>query len=240
VFNISEFKSRIDKFGGPARTNLFETMISATNRRGEVIVPGVITSDDLRFFCQTVSMPGINLETMAYKPTGLGFAEYMPMSATPEALNGVFMLDNNHKILTFFHRWITSVTNVSGNRGGNFRGLAPMLIEYKDNYCASELTIRHFSTHNPSSYYECRYENVYPTQISNIDLNWAGDGPATITVNFSYNRLVYSGFYDIPYENSSLFLGSENSLARNGNISRVIRDFDTRSVDTFSSASSLS
>lgn len=235
MFNISEFKSRIDRYGGPARTNLFETMISPTNKRGEIIVPNVISSDDLRFFCQTASIPGINLETMPYKPSGVGYPEYMPMNAVPDNLNAVFMLDSNHRILTFFHRWISSVVNVSGNRGGNFRGLAPKLIEYKDNYSASELTIRHFSVNNPSSYYECRYEDVYPTQIGNIDLSWAGDGIATVSVNFSYNRMIYSGFFDVPYESSSLFTGSDFSIARNATIAQTIKSFDSRSVDLLSS-----
>jgi hypothetical protein len=231
MFNISEFKARIDRHGGPARTSLFEVAISPTNLRGELIVPGVISTDDLRFFCQTVSMPGINLEVMPYRPNGLGFTESMPMNSSPDQLNAVFMLDSNQRVMTYFHRWISSVVNVSGNRGDNARGLAPKLIEYKDTYAASELTIRHYSTHNPFQYYECRYEGVFPTQIGALELSWAGDGAATITVNFTYNRMIYSGFTESNVDVSSNFVGTQGSAIRGNNLAQTIQDFNTRSVD---------
>lgn len=236
MFNISEFKARMDRHGGPARTSLFEVSISATNKRGEIIVPGVISTDDLRFFCQTVSMPGINLEVMPYKPNGVGYTESMPMNATPDQLNAVFLLDSNHNVMTYFHRWISSVVNVSGNRGGNARGLAPKLIEYKDTYAASELSIKHYSTHNPFQFYECRYEGVYPTQIGAVDLSWAAnDAPATFTVNFSYNKMLYTGFADGNFETSSNFVGSQSSQARGNIIAQTIQSFDSRSVDALTS-----
>jgi hypothetical protein len=234
MFNISEFKARVDRHGGFSRSSLFEINLSPTNRQGEVIVPGIISTDDLRFFCQTVSMPGINLEVMSYKPSGLGFSEFMPMNASPDQLNAVFMLDSNNRVMTFFHRWISSVINISGNRGGNARGLAPKLIEYKDTYAASELTIKHYSTHNPFQFYECRYEGVYPTQVSSIDLNWGADGsPTTMTVNFSYNRLIYSGFRDGSFETSDAFVGRQASVIRGSATTQTIQDFNTRNIDEF-------
>ena len=238
MFNISEFKSRMDRHGGPARTSLFEVSISSTNRRGEIIVPGVISTDDLRFFCQTVTMPGINLEVMSYKPNGVGYGESMPMNATPDQLNAVFMLDSNNRVMTFFHRWISSVVNVSGSRGGNSRGLAPKLIEYKDTYAASELSIRHYSTHSPLQFYECRYEGVYPTQVGAIDLSWAAnDVAATTTVNFSYNRMIYSGFVDGNFESTDNFIGTQSSQVRGNVIGQTVQSFDRRSVDALTAPS---
>jgi hypothetical protein len=231
MFNISEFKARVDRHGGPARTSLFDVAISPTNKQGNLIVPGVISTDDLRFFCQTVSMPGINLEVMPYRPNGLGYPESMPMTSSPDQLNAVFMLDSNQRVMTYFHRWIAAVVNVNGNRGDSSRGLAPKLIEYKDTYAASELTIKHYSTHNPDQYYECRYEGVYPTQVGSLELSWASDGAATITVNFSYNRMVYSGFTSTNVDVSSNFTGTQSSTVRGNSLAQTIQDFDTRSVD---------
>lgn len=233
MFNVNEFKSRMHKHGGPARTSLFEVSISPTNKLGEPIASGIISTDDLRFFCQTVTMPGINLETVLYKPSGLGFPEFMPMNASPDQLNAVFLMDSNHKVMTFFHRWISSVVNVSGNVGDSPNGLGAKLIEYKDTYAASELTIRHFSTHNPFQFYECRYLGVYPTQVSSIDLSWAAnDTPATLTVNFSYNKLIYQGFGASNAESASTTVGSQFSLPRGLSQQQTIRDFNQRQVDS--------
>lgn len=232
-FNISQFKSVMNQYGGIARTNLFEVLISATNDSGQTIVPGVMNQGDLRFFCQTVSAPGINLDVAAYRPSGFGFPEFLPMGSNPDQLNAVFLLDSDHKVLTFFHRWISSVINVSGNRGDSARGLSPNLIEYKDNYTASELTIRHYSAHNTSGYYEFRYSKVYPTQVSSIDLSWGSqDTPATITVNFSYSKLLYQGFNDINFEQSSNFVGSQPSLVRGTSQAQFV--LDQRNIDAAS------
>jgi hypothetical protein len=231
-FNISQFKSVMNRYGGPARTNLFEVLISATNTSGQTIVPGVINQGDLRFFCQTVSVPGINIETAQYRPNGVGFPEFMPVNANPDQLNGVFLLDSNHRVLTFFHRWISSVVNVSGSRGDSVNGLPRQQIEYKDRYAASEVTIRHYSTHDTSRFYECRYLGVYPTQVSSIDLGWAtNDAPATITVNFSYNRLIYQGFNDSSFEQSNNFVGTQFSLTRGTTQTQLIQGFNQRNVD---------
>lgn len=232
MFNISEFKSRMDKHGGPGRTSLFEVSISPTTRTGNIIVPGIISSDDLRFFCQTVSVPGINLEVMPYASGGFGATESMPMNSTLDQLNCVFMLDSDHRVMTYFHRWISSVVNVSGGRGGSSKGLERKLIDYKENYAASELTIRHYSTHNPSQYYESRYEGVFPTEIGGINLSWdATNAISTMTVNFSYNRMTYSGFLDSNADTSGLFVGSQYSVVRGNTIAQTIQNFNERTVN---------
>lgn len=220
-FNINDFKSVMNKHGGNARTSLFEVEISPTSTDGSLIAPGIINTGDLRFFCQSVSVPGINLETTPYRPSGIGIPESMPMTAQPEALNCVFMLDSNHRVMTFFHRWISSVMNVGGALGDNSRGLPMHQIEYKSGYAASSLTVRHYSTHNPFGFYEFQYLGVYPTQVSSIDLAWANkDQIATITVNFSYSKMLYSGFSNINVEQSQNFEGSQNSIARGREISQ--------------------
>jgi hypothetical protein len=194
-FNISEFKSVMNKHGGPARTSLFEVVISDNSIDGTPIGGSGITKSDLRFFCQSVSVPGVNLETTPYKPSGVGFSESMVMNSSPDALNCVFLLDSNHRVLTFFHNWITSVSNVSGRGGTNARGLPMHQIEYKSSYAATSMTVRHYSTHDPFNAYEFRYLEVYPTQVSTLELAWSQkDTPATITVNFSYSKLDYQGF----------------------------------------------
>lgn len=237
-FNISEFKSVMNRYGGPARNNLFEVLISATNTSGRTLVPGVINPGDLRFFCQTVSVPGVNLETAQYRPNGVGFPEFMPISANPDQLNGVFLLDSNHRVLTFFHRWISSVVNVSGSRGDSVNGLPRHQIDYKDNYAASEVSVRHYSTHDTTKFYSSKYLGVYPTQVSAIDLGWAtNDSPATITVNFSYNRLIYQGFEDSNVEQSSNFVGNQFSLPRGGNQTQLIQGFNQRTVDALTTFS---
>jgi hypothetical protein len=195
AFNINDFKATMDRFGGPARLSMFEVEIAATSLDGTEIAPGIITTRDLRFFCQSVSVPGVNLETTTYRPSGIGFPESIPTSSAPEALNCVFILDNEHRILTFFHRWMNTVMNVGSARGNTDNGLPIHQIEYKNSYAASSLIVRHYSSTNVFNSYEFEYLSVYPTQVGNIDLGWGSkDAIATITVNFSYSKMAYEGF----------------------------------------------
>lgn len=229
AFNINDFKSAINRHGGNARTSLFEVLLTSVNSARDSIVPDVITDGDLRFFCQSVSVPGINLETTYYRPSGIGMPESLPMTAQPEALNCVFMLDSNHRVITFFHRWISNVMNVGGALGDNSNGLPMHQIEYKSNYAAKSLIVRHYSTHDPFRYYEFQYNNVYPTQVSNLDLAWANkDQIATITVNFSYSKMLYSGFKNISYEQSRNFEGTQRSIAQGREIAQTIIDTNTQ------------
>ena len=42
-------------------------------------------------------------------------------------------------------------------------------------------------------FYETRLSNVYPTEISPSTLSWEGGELMTLSVNFSYDRMVFSG-----------------------------------------------
>lgn len=226
MFNINEFKSRIQRHGGPARTSLFVVRFSANGN-----IPGFMTVDDMRFFCQTITMPGVNLELMSYKQGGVGYPEFMPMDSAPESLNGVFMLDSNHRIMSFFHSWINSVVNVSGSSGPSLRGLEPKEINYKSNYTTT-MEIDFFSAHDQNNVYRCIYDGVFPTQVGSLTLNWSDtDSIATLPVNFSYNRMVYSGFDQSSFEVSRLFRGTQDSTVRNNQIAQVTRSIDQRQID---------
>jgi hypothetical protein len=225
MFNISEFKTRLNKHGGPARNSLFVVSFAPIN------IPDVSFTDDLRFFCQNIVMPGINLELMPYRPTGVGYPEFMPMNATPDQMNAVFMMDSNHKVLSFFHNWINSVVNISGGAGADASGLEQREINYKSDY-STRMTIRHFSTYSQTQYYEGIYDGVFPTQVSSINLSWAEEGMATLPVNFAYNRIQYSGIRNLSFETSRFFIDAQKSVAQGGvSIPRVISDFSIRDID---------
>jgi hypothetical protein len=230
VFNISEFKSRIQRHGGPARTSLFVVRFSSVGTPS-----GFMSLDDMRFFCQTITMPGINLELMPYRQGGIGYPEFMPMNATPDALNGVFMLDSNHRIMSFFHNWINSVVNVSGSNGPSPNGLERKEINYKSEYTTT-MEIDFFSTYDQNRFYRCIYDGVFPTQVGSLTLNWGdNDSIATMPVNFSYNRMRYSGFENLSFESSRLFRGQQESTAQGSSIIQTLRDFDQRQIDVLSS-----
>jgi hypothetical protein len=230
MFNINEFKSRMNRHGGPALNSLFVVEIAAAGlsaRTGSNIES--ISTDDLRFFCRSVSVPGINLELMQYKPVGTGFPEFLPMAATPDTLNCVFMLDANHNVITFFHRWINSIMNIGGNTGTTsaFNGQMREL-NYKSQYVAA-LVVKHYSTYFEDSdgtpgFYEYKFEGVYPSEVRGASFSWDANEISTISVNFSYTRILHSGFQRASAENSRFITGSQDSIIRGSGIPQIITE----------------
>lgn len=203
-FKISDFKTTMDRFGGPARPNLFEVILFKEPEPNSSIEARTIS-----FFCNAINFPGIQVENgqmtnVAQLPTSF------PLRMTPQPINATFMLDSNHQVLNFFHNWLQRVMNFS-TKNGTFGaidtdkdelfqgGQLPYELGYKDDY-ACRMVIRHYSTESASKngtgskYYEVVLDNIYPFTISDVALDWSNnDQFATINVAFVYDQIHYSG-----------------------------------------------
>lgn len=217
TFNINQFKGTMNKYGGPARKNLFVVEIASAPAGNSGM-----RVNDLTFFCQTVNAPGLNFTVNDYYPNGFGLKQSIPNSITYDVVNAVFMLDSDHSILTFFHQWMQSVINYdySGGPFSQVNEQAPYEVGYKDDF-ATTITIKHYSTDSQDTYYEYVLNDAFPTQISGVDLSWAdNDSYATATVNFTYSNLSMSGLKrGTPterYSRGTGYLGLINSVGLSG------------------------
>ena len=182
MFNINEFKSIINLYGGPAKTSLFVVEFGPINS-------GYISAGDLRFFCNSVDLPGFNLDLVPYKPQGFGMTEHIPVGFSPDQLNCIFMLDSDHNVVSFFHEWMQKIVNYDTTSGvfSEVNGALPFEQGYKKDYTTT-MTVKHFSTEDPSFFYEYKFTDVYPALISGKSLSWADSEPyATMRINFSYS-----------------------------------------------------
>lgn len=191
TFNISDFKSTVDKWGGPARTNLFEVIFSNVPKAPR----SAMTLQDLTFFCQTATLPGINFNVTPYEAVAALPKNFVTGMAS-EPINTTFMCDSSHQLVSFFHAWAQRVVNY-GTQGGAFsevNGRLPYEIAYKSEYTC-RMTIKHYSTQGDTSkYYEVILDGVFPTAIGEVGLSWAeNDSYATLPVSFSYDRIQFMG-----------------------------------------------
>lgn len=188
MFNINDFKATIGLYGGPARSNLF--VVEFTNT-----ISTHMGAADLRFFCQTIKLPGIDIGSMEYKPQAFGLPQSMPMNLNPGGLSGVFMLDSDHMILSFFHEWMQKVVNYDVSNGvfSQVNNRLPYEIGYKEDY-VTNMIVKQYSSTNTNHYYEYIFYDVFPTQIDGNTLSWSdNDSYATAAVNFSYSGMNYKG-----------------------------------------------
>jgi len=189
-FNISEFKAQIDRLGGPARASIFDVSVFNPPVAGTGVDVG-----NFRFFCQSATVPSITFDTATYTPVGAAPVQY-PTGVQPQVFNAIFMMDSEHQLLTFFHRWMQNVVNY-GTTAGRFSevgGKLPFELGYMEDYGA-RLSVKHYTTgSNESRFYEVIMDNAYPVAIGDVELSWSdNDSFLTLPVSFAFDRIEYSG-----------------------------------------------
>lgn len=185
--NIADFRSVMNKYGGPARPNVFMVDIAGPESQ-------FIEDADLRFFCKTAAIPGFNFTAFNHRPYSIGPDLATASGFQHEPLSCVFILDSNNAMLSFFHTWAQKITNFNTSNGmlSSVDNTYPYEIGYKDNYTVS-MRIRYFNAHNPETYYDVNLEGVWPVNIGQVALNWEeNDSYATIPVTFTYDEISFS------------------------------------------------
>lgn len=197
MFNINEFKSVMNKYGGPAKSNLF--VVSFGSWKPGYRKTDFIDERDLRFFCSEVTIPALNINSASYTPNTIGIPQAMPLNLSSVGINSTFMLDSEHRVISFFHSWMQEIINYDPVSNGYLSQIngdhLPFEIGYKEDYVTT-MTIEHFKTNtdgkleNPYSYY---FENVFPTEVGSKTFSWApSDSIQTLSINFSASSFSYS------------------------------------------------
>ena len=191
AFNINEFKAKMDRFGGPARANLFTVELTAPNN-------DFLSGEDLMFFCKSASVPGLDLQTISHRQYTLGYDMTTPTGISKSPVSCIFMLDSQHRVMSFFHSWMQSIVNYDDSRGpfapsARDSDHLPFEIGYKKDY-SLRMVIKFYSAEaNYENYYECVLDGVYPISIGSVDLSWeTNDQPASLPVSFAYSSLKMS------------------------------------------------
>lgn len=191
-FNITQFKSTFDRYGGPSRSNLFEVRISNRPR----LNTSRIGPRDFSFFCSSITIPGISLNMAEDVKVGQLNREF-PTTISKEPIQAIFLCDSDHEVLRFFHSWMQTVVNY-GTTGGPLSSIngdqLPFEVGYKSDYTL-DMFVRHYTTDSSDfRYYETQFENIFPTSLGNIDLAWEdNDSFMTLPVEFSFDRFRFAG-----------------------------------------------
>jgi hypothetical protein len=215
MFNINEFKTVMNKYGGPAKSNLFVLKINFPNETNSPStasgIPGVnpgvryteknqyITSSDLRFFCSEVAIPSLNINVASYRENSIDLSQSMPINLNGPSINATFMLDSDHRVIAFFHSWMQEIINYNARNGllSSLNGdHYPYEIGYKSDYsCIIEIT--HYKTDSsgaPEEGYTYTFLNAFPTEIGGKNFSWTpNDSIGTVSINFSASSFFFTG-----------------------------------------------
>lgn len=202
AFNINEFSAQMNSRGF-AVNNLFLARITPPQRL-TALGSEYNLGNDLVFFCRTVDIPNLDVNTIAYKENGFGIAQQRPIGMDFQPLSTVFMCDSNFAIKRFFHRWMQMVYNYDTEAG--VLGVDPTTrsaertqgiyqLGYKEDYVGT-MEVVVFSQHvDQAAYkYEYKFGNLYPTSIGNVQLAWENSAEVmTVPVTFTYDQFKPTG-----------------------------------------------
>lgn len=196
MFNINEFKSVMNRYGGPAKSNLFVMSLGPGTRDG--VKSSFIPKSDLRFFCQEVTVPPVNLNVASHRANTIDIAQSIPINLSTPSINATFMLDSDHKVIAFFHSWMQEIINYDTSQGyltqveGDHM---PYEIGYKSDY-ACTLFVNHYKTNSTGlieEAYEYVYYDAFPTEVGSKTLSWQqNDSVPVMTVNFTASAYNFS------------------------------------------------
>lgn len=202
AFNINEFSSQINKHG-LAQTNLFLVRILpppgftgiSDGNDNEDNSTSLNLARELEFFCRTVTLPELDVQTVDYQKQSFGAITRRPQSMQFPVLPTVFMVDSNFAVMKFFHRWMQKVINYDTSAGpiSEVDGALPFEMGYKRDY-ATTIEIIVYSFQSESITYTYKMSGAYPIQVGNITEAWEANGEImTLPVGFTYDELKVSG-----------------------------------------------
>lgn len=215
AFNISEFQSKVNQHGGFARDNLFLVTISPPPALAST---ANIDGQELRFFCNSAQLPGLNINTNDVLNQGYGRAEARPTSMGFDPLQTNFLIDSQFKVKDFFHKWFRAIINYDNYYGStsSSNGLNPFEMEYKDNYTGA-ITVYVYSYQSSDFQYIYKFQNAFPTALGSILTSWENnDSLMSLPVSFTYDIYDIESLNFAPLGNNDEVLGNREFLLAAG------------------------
>ncbi len=204
-FNISEFSSRINKYGGIGDTSkflvnivpppcvdynlnrLFQASGEPPNRTEDIKVFDRSSANELIFLCNKTSLPGLRINTVGIQNFGYGAIERRPVRAEFSTITLNFFVDVSGISYGFFTKWLSNIVNYNDESVGSKTSAGAFFneIHYKTNY-ASKMSIYMFDTAG-NGFIEVNLSDVFPIGMGEINLDWASTNDiAILPITFSY------------------------------------------------------
>jgi len=212
-FSIDDFKANIGRNGGLLKNNRFLVRIPTPTILTGRSVGGVNTAQTgriLEYYAESVSVPGISLQTSELRRQGIGNLEKAPFGAAFTDCNVTFRIDQKSQVWNLFQAWIDTIYNYNMSRGTYFE------LAYKDEY-ATTLTIFVYNEVTPK--YPTMIVDLvdaFPVSISDLSLNWGSSEHIRLNVRFNFlswnerNTGISGGGASNPIINSNLQVNNPN------------------------------
>ena len=128
-FNIDDFRAVMAK-KGIARSNLYKLVITMppglrSNARALNMPSSMGDLDDICLYCESVTIPGLQLATTDSKPYGYGPMEQKAYAPVFNQMQASFIVDAKGYTLSFFRNWMRAIVNYTSEGKAYYRASAP-------------------------------------------------------------------------------------------------------------------
>lgn len=145
--------------------------------RWEFLMRGIFGIDeDLQFYAQRTAIPTMTQEVIRRRYAGTEYT-YSGRENSPKVLRCTFYDNQDLEIYRFFHKWMNTMNDPFGNRKVN-------PINYK-----KQTEIRLKDTTDGLITESFNFENCYPTEIGEAELDYSSSEVLTFDVMFTYSSM---------------------------------------------------
>ena len=179
-FSISNFMSRVDNLGGPAKRHKFSVEVHPPTS-----MKSSVTADTINFLAKSVSFPAKALATTDYRYGGK-FSLVVPYETTFEPVSIGFMNTADQSPRIFWNDWFNHIQDMSHYNMAyytNFVGTVT-LNQYLDE-------AESINPENPS--YSVTLFEAYPKGMSAIEVGWENADLQDFEIDMQYSWWEASG-----------------------------------------------
>jgi hypothetical protein len=180
MFNIAEFKTRLDGTGGVLRNNKF---------RIRFLPPRTMLREgyfrELEYLAESVSLPGVNMSSHDVRRYGYGPIEKRPIGHTFTDVNVTFIADGNGDVHRIMTNWLQTIGRFDMRSGIASENL-PFQLQYKIEY-VTDLHVQVFTEDGEPSI-DVVLREAFPISLSDAQFSWNDlNNYARFTMQFAYN-----------------------------------------------------
>lgn len=188
AFSINEFKSVVASNNGFLKDNKFVVGIARPRGLPSNLYNDTSSSSNdalrmLEFYAESVSVPGISLQTSEVRRQGIGNLEKMPWGAAVTDADISFRIDKKSKTWNFFYTWMSTIYDFNMSESPN-HPTTLFELGYKNDY-STTISLFVFDD-NGNLVIEIDLIDAFPLSISDMSLNWGSANIIKLNVKFNY------------------------------------------------------
>lgn len=205
TFNIARFSAHINKYG-TVQTNKFKVRIVSPAIFGATAISKIYEHR-----ANSVSIPGVNLDTQNVSRYGVGPQQKFPTNVIFNDIDITFLDTEKNNLWRHFADWMNRIFDYTGTIPARTGGSAPSYkVEYKKYY---ETRIEIFVYDNSENISNVVIlKEAFPTSLSDVSLSWSENNKLyEFTVKFAFSEWYYDGYIGSVF-NSNVAVSSLTGL----------------------------